>query len=412
MKANCSFWKVVRFYFSIIILFVINSTSSYSFQRGDIDGDGKIDLKEAVSALQVTAGIRAIALSKELHVPEDFATIQEAIDAAVDGDTIIIAAGTYNETLSTEKNDIALEGAGNDQTIIVGNGSDATLYFRYSKSVRIQDLTVKNGYRGVYLKYASCDIKRAIIENNEIGIAALWNSYVSVEDTQVRTNSLCGIQMRTSSSGYIGQSEVTDNLDIGVQVRNGSSAEIYQSSILRNSGTGLTGERGSSVDIRSSQVSQNGASGMLARINGHLIIEDCEILDNSLDGVEIRDQSSAIIYGNTSISNNANSSGSKAGITIFFNSYARINDATEIYNNKGPGIILSANSSFLAVSGSIHNNQGHGVDVKTESIADFLGTCPVTYNTGFGINCSDGKVMNMPTSLNDNSLGETNNCSP
>ena len=47
-----------------------------------------------------------------------YATIQAAVDAAVNGDTILIAAGTYREQVSISGKDISLQGAGIGQTII------------------------------------------------------------------------------------------------------------------------------------------------------------------------------------------------------------------------------------------------------------------------------------------------------
>ena len=47
-----------------------------------------------------------------------FATIQAAVDAAVNGDTILIAAGPYREQVSISGKDITLQGAGVGQTII------------------------------------------------------------------------------------------------------------------------------------------------------------------------------------------------------------------------------------------------------------------------------------------------------
>ena len=49
----------------------------------------------------------------------DFSTIQAAINAAHDGDTIVIAAGTFKEQLTIDGKHVTLSGAGQDQTIIL-----------------------------------------------------------------------------------------------------------------------------------------------------------------------------------------------------------------------------------------------------------------------------------------------------
>ena len=54
-----------------------------------------------------------------------YATIQAAVDAAVNGDTILIAAGHYREQVSISGKDITLQGAGVGQTIIESPDSAA-----------------------------------------------------------------------------------------------------------------------------------------------------------------------------------------------------------------------------------------------------------------------------------------------
>ena len=61
-----------------------------------------------------------------------YSTIQAAVDAAGNGDTIEIAAGTYREQVTVDGKNITIHGAGSDQTIIespdagslVSNASD------------------------------------------------------------------------------------------------------------------------------------------------------------------------------------------------------------------------------------------------------------------------------------------------
>ncbi|MDG6222261.1 MAG: hypothetical protein IAX21_10940 [Candidatus Bathyarchaeota archaeon] len=40
------------------------------------------------------------AKSNTYYVPDDFSTIQEAVDTASDGDTVFVKSGTYTESIS------------------------------------------------------------------------------------------------------------------------------------------------------------------------------------------------------------------------------------------------------------------------------------------------------------------------
>ena len=64
---------------------------------------------------------------------QTYATIQEAVDAAVDGDIVLVSAGTFREQVTVSGKDITIQGAGAGQTIIespdasslVVNGTDS-----------------------------------------------------------------------------------------------------------------------------------------------------------------------------------------------------------------------------------------------------------------------------------------------
>ena len=56
----------------------------------------------------------AAAVAQTIHdVPTTYATIQEAIDAAVDGDLILVASGTYSQDLVIDSKAIEIRGVGN-----------------------------------------------------------------------------------------------------------------------------------------------------------------------------------------------------------------------------------------------------------------------------------------------------------
>ncbi len=85
------------------------------------------------------------------HVPGDFATIQEAIDAAADLDTIYVAPGVYkgdgNKNLNINRKEILIiSEAGPESTVIDCEGAGRGAYFRYvAWPTLLQGFTIKNG---------------------------------------------------------------------------------------------------------------------------------------------------------------------------------------------------------------------------------------------------------------------------
>ncbi len=83
--------------------------------------------------------------SDVLRVPEDFPTIQAAIDASQAGDTVLVGPGTWAESVRL-KSGVALTGSGATQTILDARGAAKTLVdFTGAQDVSISGFT----FRGV-----------------------------------------------------------------------------------------------------------------------------------------------------------------------------------------------------------------------------------------------------------------------
>ena len=101
-------------------------------------------------ALFATVGFEQRALAATLHVPAEFATIQAAIGAASDGDTIEISPGTYVENLFILSKGVTLVGIGGATVTTVraatfGSVVETNNYATQS-ATRLQGLTITGGH--------------------------------------------------------------------------------------------------------------------------------------------------------------------------------------------------------------------------------------------------------------------------
>jgi hypothetical protein len=85
----------------------------------------RIGIWVATGVVGILPGLVA---AETIHVPADHATIQAAIDAAIEGDTIEVGPGIYNECIDLGTKNLVLTGTnGPDETIIDGTGLDCSL---------------------------------------------------------------------------------------------------------------------------------------------------------------------------------------------------------------------------------------------------------------------------------------------
>ena len=116
-------------------------------------------------------------LAATIYVPVDQPTIQAGIDAAVDGDLILVAPGTYVENVAFLGKEITVRSeSGRNKTVIDGGQVDSVVIFTYGETegVVIEGFKIRNGHSefggGIYCNGSSFLIENCeISDNNAIG---------------------------------------------------------------------------------------------------------------------------------------------------------------------------------------------------------------------------------------------------
>ena len=90
----------------------------------------------------------SIAFSATINIPADYPTIQQGIDVAVNGDTVLVVPGTYMENINFLGKAITVTSEqGPDVTVIDGNQSGSAIRFESGEGLDsvIEGFTITNG---------------------------------------------------------------------------------------------------------------------------------------------------------------------------------------------------------------------------------------------------------------------------
>jgi hypothetical protein len=235
----------------------------------------------------------AAAMGSTIHVPTDQPTIQAAIDTAADGDTILVAPGTYQESIDFKAKTLTLQSVGGPAvTIIEGQGLNPAVSFGSAQGPAslLTGFTIQHGAgstgAGIVVNQGSPRIVGNIIANNGQGSSSFGSgisggsSSPDIEQNIFQNNS-CDSQFLSGVVSFINVSSPTiannvflnnpcraidmtlpagsfpmviNNTIVGnsggirVDARIPTSQQIYENNILVNNTVGLQVDFGSTAN--------------------------------------------------------------------------------------------------------------------------------------------------------------------
>lgn len=341
--------------------------------------------------------------SKVIYVGSsyEYKTIQEAINAAEEGDSIIIKSKylkgvpqAYYENIEINKDNIKIGGEGADSTIIAGSNSGNTVTFLNVKNVKLSNLTIQGGINGVYFINSENNIV------NECNIKGNMKSGVSFKGiSQGNEIYMCNISQNGDSGIKLGESSqsgknsiirsctITENI-FGISCHRGDAwvdwpvvnVKILGNEIYNNLRNGIISYYDVNWTIEDNKIHSNG--GFNFDSDGGISIQN--VVETSITGIPPTPSISSII-GNDIYSNNGH--GIFLNYTIVGSKYTI--KSNRIEDNKICGMKLGSTSSNVISDNSIIKNK-QGILCETESSYNFI------YYNDFidNIDLTDSKVKN------------------
>ncbi len=191
-----------------------------------------------------------------INVPTDYASLQAAVDAAVDGDTIQVAPGNYTEEVTIADKSVAIVGDAGQRPRVFG-----TFYFSHADFCELRNLEIRGP------------------ASRSSGVRA-YASSITVDNVYV-TGFGRGLSFAVAGLGDTSLSRVvaTGNTD-GMRVENGAVVTLVNSMMLFNVENGLRTTSGTTSNLYNNNFIGNGAyeSGDAGlSCGGH-----CEVYNNIL----------------------------------------------------------------------------------------------------------------------------------
>jgi len=189
----------------------------------------------------------------ELDGSGDFTTIQDALDAAADGDSILVGPGEFTHsrlipewegfraTVAIYKSGLKIIGSGVDLTVV---GQDTVdWYYRVFVSgvplapvsgFSVSDLTIRGGYNGIHYECDGLVVERCRFKNHSKGIFGVGVDGAIIRDCEFH-NQIVGT---AGSTDWTITNTTVDGANIGISLDSAMGVRVVDC-LVQNCNTGI-----------------------------------------------------------------------------------------------------------------------------------------------------------------------------
>ena len=341
--------------------------------------------------MAMTASV-GVAAAATIYVPDNYPTIQAAVNAASGGDTVIVRDGIYNESIHIGRR-LTIQSENGSANCIV-NVSGYYTFIIHSSYVNINGFTIKSAFTGIMIGTNFCNIS-----NNNILLSNHTTYYgygikIGGNNNTIIGNTFDGYNMSCYYGIYL--DKTNDNIIKYNHISNCTHG-IYALYYLYSTNTTIIGNvfEKCGIFIAGGSRSQPYISYIIKDniVNGKPIY-----YYKNTEGITVPEDAGQVIVANCSnmTIRNINASSATVGIIIAHCSNMTIRNINASLATEG---ILLIGTSDSIIENNICNNNEYGIRTSGDRNIIAKNTC--NSNKGYGIYIYGGKNNNI----------ENNNCS-
>ncbi len=218
-------------------------------------------------ALTILPPATVKAQSKTIVVPDDYVSIQKAIDNSLNGDTIYVKKGVYIENPVVNKS-ISLVGEDRDATVI-----DVTAGLKVeSNNVTLTGFTIYNGWRGISLSGNQCSISGNKITDSTNGIVLFGCENNNITKNTFQSIGLSSaIQLNFANRNFV-NSNYIDSCVEGIQIwQNSNNNTVSENTITNCQDTAINFQYANDNTINGNNISRSGLGTSIYGSNRNII---------------------------------------------------------------------------------------------------------------------------------------------